>query len=325
MITDYIFLGSNFIFILLPIAFFGLSRHSIFLQKHLTQPIENDRIFQNNNTRFFIIYRLILFGGIFTAALYFVSIVIINTNILTRPQLTQVSFIYFIFTFSQIVFSCIVIYLILFSLLFYRFKPEQRHLFIQAHAVVVSSFLLTGVLINIFLYYGVVKSQSLPALIVSSLSTLNILKNDLHPLIIVSILLIVSIYCFMYIKFSRKRNRTNARSLLIIYLIAFFAIIYLSINLGSNYFGIFDGGMTKQLLFDLRLGFSGVLWIYLSTLSFFSIFFSVFIFNKKDQFIGSQFAINYTLKLVRINYYSTLCLLTISLVPWISFYYFKYI
>ncbi len=193
VLTDFIYLGSNFIFLLLPIAFFALKKYSVFLHTHLTQPIEEDIYFQRNNVRFHIIYKIILIGGISISILYMISVLFINLKILNIHQLTQVDFVYFIFTFSQILFSIILVYLIISLLLYYRFKANERHAFIQNQSVLISVTVLLGVFMNLILYYLLVGSLSLPILNFSSLEKVSVGDNEFSLLTVALLLIIVKL------------------------------------------------------------------------------------------------------------------------------------
>ncbi|NOG44013.1 MAG: hypothetical protein HND50_02215 [Calditrichaeota bacterium] len=92
-----------------------------------------------------------------------------------------------------------------------------------------------------------------------------------------------------------------------------------------KYFDLFGIGPTKHILFHYSTFYAGLALTYQIVLSFCGAIFSIFIYTKKGEFIGSQFAINYILKLARLNYFSTLGLLIISFVPWAMLELFKFL
>ena len=111
---------------------------------------------------------------------------------------------------------------------------------------------------------------------------------------------------------------------LALYILVILGVLLVSINSSSKYFDLLSPDLSKQAIFNYTTGYAGVFWIYLSALSFMSIIFSIFIYRKRDKFIGSQFAISYTLKLANLNFYSTLSLFLITLLPLILLQYYKY-
>lgn len=322
-----IFLGSILFFLLMPAGFYFLNKYSAFLHKHLTQPIEDDKIFLSNKTRFQVTFRILFLGGILLSIIYLLSALSISSGIVNNSaELSPSANYYFYFILIQIVLAFILLNFLLFSFLYYRLKPDERHPFIRKFTVITSSILFFNALFNIPYYFSVVKNQSLPILLASiNPQPVQTMILEINPLLPAIMIIIVSIYCFIYLKFSRNRNNVNAKLFLILYLVTLMAIMYISLNFTAGYFDVFKSGFSKQNLFDINTGYSGVLWIYLAILSLSSILFSLYIFIKRKNFIGSQFATNYILKLAKVNLYCTLSLGIIAMVPWIFTYYFKYV
>lgn len=321
---DLLFLGSNIFFLLFPLLLGFLNRYSVYLQKHIKDPSDDEQAFQKSNTRFHILFRILTIGGMVVGGIYLVSIILINNKILHTNQLTRIDLSYFVFITVQILYTLLFIFSIFFSFLYFRFRPDYRHTFIQKLSVVLSVFVLIGSSINIVLHYMITKNLILPSLLTFTPNQSNFLLKGYNVLPAIILTLLFMVYSYVYTKFSRKRTLATSRLYFVIYLMNILGIILISVNASTKYFDLLSPGLAKQVVFSYTTAYAGIFWIYLSTLSFMSIIFSIFIYRKKDKFIGSQFAISYTLKLASINFYSTLSLFIITLMPWMLLQYYTY-
>ena len=324
MFDDLLFLGSTIFFLIYPFALGILNRYSAYLDKHLLNPSEGDQNFQKSNTKFHFLFRMLTIGGIVVSVIYLISIVIFNNKIINAHHLTKLDFSYFLFIVIQIFFSILVTFSIFFSFLYFRFRPDYRHKFIQKLSAVLSLFIFVGAVINIAMYYLLTENLLLPTLLTFTPGKSDFLVNDFNLVFSLVLTPLFLVYSYVYTKFSRKRTLATSRVYLGLFVLVIFTIFLSSINSFTKYFDLLSPDLSKQAIFHYTTAYAGVFWIYLCVLSIMSIIFSIFIYKKKDKFIGSQFAISYTLKLAGLNFYSTLCLFTITLLPLILLQYYKY-
>ncbi len=324
MFDDLLFLGSNIFFLIYPFALGILNRYSAYLEKHLLNPSDGDQNFQKSNTKFHFLFRILTIGGITVSIVYLISIVLFNNKIVNAHLLTKLDFSYFIFIVIQISYSILVGFSIFFSFLYFRFRPDYRHKFIQKLSVLLSLFILVGATINTVMFYLLSKNLLLPGLLTFTPEKSDFLFKDFNLIFSLVLTLLFFVYSYVYTKFSRKRTLATSRVYVGLYVLVILGILLLSFNSFTKYFDLLSPGLSKQTIFHYTTGYSGIFWIYLCALSIMSIIFSIFIYKKKDKFIGSQFAISYTLKLAGLNFYSTLSLFMITLLPWILFQYYKY-
>jgi len=324
LFDDLLFLGSNIFFLIFPFALGVLNRYSAYLEKHLLSPKKSDQNFQKSNAKFHFLFRVLTLGGITVSIIYLISIVLFNNKIINAHHLTKLDFSYFLFIVMQIFYTIFVGFSIFFSFLYFRFRPDYRHSFIQKLSVILSLFILVGAVINIVMYYLLTENLLLPGLLTFTPAKSDFLFRDFNLVFSFVLTPLFLAYSYVYTKFSRKRTLATSRMYLGLYVLVIFGIILLSFNSSTKYFDLLSPGLSKQAIFYYTTGYAGVLWIYLSALSIMSIIFSIFIYKKKDKFIGSQFAISYTLKLAGLNFYSTLSLFLITLLPWILLQYYRY-
>jgi hypothetical protein len=324
LFDDLLFLGSNIFFLLFPFALGILNRYSAYLEKHLANPANGEQNYQKSNTKFHILFRILTVGGITASIIYFLSVILFNNKIMHAHHLTKLDFSYFVFIVIQILYSFLVGFSIFFSFLYFRFRPDYRHSFIQKLSVLLSIFILTGAVINIMMYLLLNENLLLPGLLTYTPGKSEFFLKDINVIFSIILTPLFLVYSYVYTKFSRKRTLALSRIYLGLYVLVLFGILIMSFNSSSKYFDLLGPGLSKQAIFGYATGYVGVFWIYLCALSFLSIIFSIFIYKKKDKFIGSQFAISYTLKLASLNFYSTLSLFIITLLPWILLQYYKY-
>ena len=185
--------------------------------------------------------------------------------------------------------------------------------------------MLVGAASNVVMLYFLTENLLLPGLLTFTPERSSFLFMDFNSIFSMILTPLFFLYVYVYIKFSRKRSLATSKLYLVLYSIVILGILLLSFNYFTKYFDLLSPGLSKQAIFHYSTAYAGVFWIYLSTLSIMSIVFSIFIYKKKDKFIGSQFAISYTLKLAGLNFYSTLSLFMITLLPWILLQFYKYI
>jgi len=324
LFEDLLFLGANIFFLIYPFALGILNRYSVYLEKHLLNPKDDEQNFQKSNTRFHILFRILSIGGIIASFILLIAIILINAKIVNAHHLTKIDITYFLFVVIQILYSFLVGFSIFFSFLYFRFKPDFRHVFIQKLSVILSIFIFAGAVINLILYYFLTENLILPGLLTFTPEQSDFFFKDFNVVFSLVLTILFLLYSYVYTKFSRKRTKATSRMYLVLYVLVLLGIVVVSFNSSTKYFDLLGPGLSKQAVFHYSTGYAGVFWIYLCALSFLSIIFSIFIYRKKDKFIGSQFAISYTLKLANLNFYSTLSLFLITLLPLILLQYFKY-
>ncbi|MCB0282893.1 MAG: hypothetical protein H6627_01520 [Calditrichae bacterium] len=303
---------------------FLVSRYSRALHESITTKVDDQKRFNRLNNKFHLFFKTSVIAGILLSLTQLISVMLFNFDLIKVNSLLYIDFKYIFFVVFQVLSFVIICSLLLLSLLYFRFKPDYRHNFLQQ---IMKSLVFIIYIFNALLF--VVYLSLLKDIAVPELFNYNPFSNDkvlleiqwylYLPLIIVSVF-----YSWAYRKFSHKRTNVTSRIYLLLYLLITILIVVISINSGIKYFQIFDFTIYKQKLFHYTSAYSGLFWVYLMALSFCSIIFSIFIFHKKDKFIGGQFAVSYTLKLASINFYSTQILFILTLAPWLMLEYFKH-
>jgi hypothetical protein len=179
-------------------------------------------------------------------------------------------------------------------------------------------------IISFIIYQYLQNDISLPQLFSYSQLGSKSLLLQMQWFVYAPLIIIFLLYVYVYRKFSRKRTPVTSRIYLLVYLVVLLLMLIVSANSAIKYFDLFTLSVIRQNLFHYSTAYAGVFWTYLFALSLCSIFFSIFIFMRKDKFIGSQFAISYTLKLAHINFYSTLLLCLLTIMPWILLEFYKH-
>jgi len=317
LLYDYLFLSSNFFILLLPIIFYFLHSYSSTIQKTFSQEsTEDDKKFHAHNSRFQILFKIVFVLIILFTLTQIASILIFNNELLKTNNLVKVDSGTFIFSLIQFIFLITNLFLIFFSFLYYRFKPAYRHHFVQRFFKIYSILLFTGGITGFLFYYDISIGLSLPELLTYSSKSISNNILVFNYLTYTPLLVLFFFYTYSFRLFVKKRSLRTSKLYLITYAISILMIAFLFFNFGLKYFELFGVTSTKQILFHYTTLYSGLLLVYLFSLSFYGIIFSIFIYMKKGHFIGSQFAISYTLKLANLNYYSTLALILIVIFPW---------
>jgi hypothetical protein len=303
---------------------FLVSRNSKALQESLKSKSEDQKRFNRLNSKFHIYFRLTIISGIAFAFTQLASVLMFNHELININSLLFIDFRYFIFIAGHIIFSVVTLAILVFSLLYFRFKPDYRHHFLQKLLRILSGIVFLFTVISLIFYQDLINGLAIPVLFGFNFLSANNFLLNIEWMVYAPLVLIFFVYTFAYRRFSRKRTHVNSRIYLLFYLLVIFAILFFSVNSGIRYFDLFASTTEKQSLFHYSAIYAGVFWLYLFSLSICSIIFSIFIFLKKDKFIGGQFAISYTLKLAHLNFYSTQLLLLLTIMPWVLLEFYKH-
>lgn len=301
-----------------------LTKYSIYIKKYTFQPVDDEKRFNSTNSKFHILYRIFCYSGLIIAVTALVALVLINNNYSELNKLLKLDFNFILLLCFEIFKTTTFIFLIILSLLFYRFKADYRYKFIQKLALILSVFCVLTVTASLALYYGTTLKVLEPVLVTDFSTAPLLVYSKLNMALFLISVLLVSLYSLMYKRFSRKRTAINSNFYLGFYFILLSMLLHMLYTTSIQYLGFNDPDPLKLKLFTFSYGFSGFLLMYLIYLSFYSILFSIFIIKRKDKFIGSQFAVSYTLKLASLNFYSTMALFLISILPFTLLSYFKY-
>jgi len=326
LLYDYFFIIANIALILLTVSIYVFNRYSVYLERNISQNIspDRDKIFNKINPKFHLLFKIILSGGLTFSVILLVAAILLNNHFTLANHLIKIDFLNFAFIAYQIVFSLSVIILIIFSLMYYRLKPDYRHQFIQGLSRVLFFIQLIGCIIGLFLYAVVTSNINMPTFLTYTPQQAVDFPYDLALLTYMPLLILLVLYFYSYRLFSGNRSLFTSKVYFVSYLLVFIALIILSGNFSLKFFKLLIPQATKHIVFHYSSGFAGLLWIYLVLMSLYSIIFTIFIFNNKDKFIGGQFAISYMLKLARVNFFSTMALGAISILPWILMEFYKY-
>ncbi len=325
MLNDYLFIGSTFFLLLIPIILYFLTQNSANIQRVLTQQNPtDDKKLQIYYARFHILFKIVIISTIVFSLVQLVALTIVNYDAINSDKLIKVDLVIFLLTTLQFIFALSNLVLIIFSFLYFRLKPSFRHPFIQRYFFYFSLVFIVSQLSAIVYYFLINSGFVLPELLTYSISNTS---NGFIPFdyyVYVALFILFVIFNITYRRFVKNRNSKSSRIYLITHLLTFFVFGIILYNFGIKYFDIVNASNIKLLIFHYRTYFIGLILIYLFLLSFYGIIFSVFIYQKKAQFIGSQFSISYTLKLARINYLGSLALFILINLPWILIEYYSY-
>lgn len=303
---------------------FMVSRYSRALHETLTLKVDDQKRFNRLNNKFHLFFRVTIIAGILLSFSQVISVMLFNFDLIKVNSLLYIDFKYIFFAVFQVLSFVIICGLLLLTLLYFRFKQDYRHYFLQKmmRGLVFVVYVFNAVL---FVFYlSLLKDIAVPELFNYNPFSNNKIILNMEWYVYLPLIIVSLSYSWSYRKFSHKRTNVTSRIYLLFYLLITVLIIVISLNSGIKYFQIFDFTIYKQKLFHYTSAYSGLFWVYLMALSFCSIIFSIFIFYKKDKFIGGQFAVSYTLKLASINFYSTQILFILALVPWLMLEYFKH-
>ena len=324
MFSEILFFSSTLFFIFLPILLYLIYRYSRKIEESFLSKNEDEKQFGRINNVFHFIYRLTVLSGIVFALIQIFSVIIFNNNLIYVNNLVHLNFWYFIYFILQIVFAAVISILLIFSFLYFRFRPDYRHHFLQRILKILAAISLLEGILSFLLYMNLIDGLILPVLFGNYVNQFQVVIFDLNWKTYLPAIFMAIIFTFVFRKFSRKRTPASSRIYLFIYLILLLFVTVFTINFSLKYFDLFSFSLQKLKIFHFSTAYSGIFWLYLVCLSFCSIIFSIFIFQKRDKFIGSQFAVSYTIKLAHINFYSTQILLILALLPWILLEFYKY-
>lgn len=325
MLYDYLFLGSNFSLLFLPIIFYFLNRYSCALQKAQAQnSLIDDKKFHALNSQFLILFKITFILIIVFSVLQIVSILIFNNELIKTNNLIKIDFAFFVFSFLQSLFLITNFFLTFFAFLYFKFKPDYRHHFVQKIFKLFTILIFAGGSTGLMLYYKLSLHLALPELLTYSSKSASLNFLELNLITYGPLLILFFIFSYSYRVFSKKRNIKTSRYYLMAYFITILATAILFFNFSLKYFEIFGVISTKNVLFHYSTFYAGLVLSYLFSLSFYGIIFSTFIYMKQRKFIGSQFAVSYTLKFARLNFYSTLGLVILIVFPWAMLEFYNY-
>jgi hypothetical protein len=325
LLYDYLFLSSNLFLLFSPIIFYFLNKYSLSLQNTLKQQlVEDDKKFHTQNSRFHILFKTVLILIAVFSISQLISVLVFNNELIKANSLIKIDFTFFMFVVSQATYLITNLFLIFFSFIYFRFKPSYRHHFIQKFFKFFTIFLFVEGLFGLILYFNLAINLSLPELLTYSSNTINSNLLVQNPLSYILVVIFFFIFTYTYRLFIKKRNPTTSRLYLLVYTITILIIAFLVFSFGFKYFEIFGVTSTSHILFHHTTFYVGIAVVYLFSLSFYGIIFAIFIYIKKSEFIGSQFAVSYLLKLANLNYYSTLGLVLIVIFPWVILEFYNY-
>lgn len=319
---DIIFLSTNVYYLILPLVLLFFNKLSAYLGKYNTQTVDDEQLFSSNNIKFHLLFKLIFYSGIIISISSIVTIIIINSFFIQLNRLIQIDFTFFLLVIIYLVLSFSVLFILSLSLLYYRLKPDSRHPFIQRLSTLLSIISLTGSATSLLIYYGVLNRIIKPIIVLSEYRYFN-QSEEIISLIFLSAFIFILFYTITYKKYCRKRTQINAKLYSGFYFIMMMILMVLTFINGNKYFELSLMNSSKLNLFSHQYGFAGIMYLFLSLVSAYSIVFAIFIYNKKDKFIGSQFAVSYTLKLAGLNYLSTVVILIICALPYLLLNYFN--
>ena len=209
-----------------------------------------------------------------------------------------------------------ILYLLLsFShLLYYRFKPDYRLTFIKRSIYIISLVYLTDIFLSVYLLNQSIQSLLIPELNLnnpgSGVSAMTF-KADM----IVALGSFFILFLAGHIYFRKKRTGFSAVSLLVIYLPFYIFLISGLVHLLSDYFFLQSASIKVLSIFSSQYFYIGLLLIFIAVISIYSLFMTVFITLKNNQFIARQFASGYSVYLARINFWSSFFLFVLVNLP----------